>query len=463
MTKKKFAIIVLITIIIIGYFFFAFSEAETINNNSLLYFFFLINTLIAVIQLIISIKDHPFSFQVVFWLFNAIFFGLAPFIQYVEGWRAWGLITNDNEMLKCNALILIWYICFIIGKNIKARIKIKRSISNHNYDFYINQTGIKISISISVCITFFLIWFTGIDRLMLRGVSGNNSFDSSAMSILTYHVFRNFVLYTLVITLISYKNNRKNGLMLLIASLCFLICCFPTGLSRYMIGAFYMGLIIHYIGKEKCKTTFFLLIFAGLVVVFPILNIIRDLTSFYSFSELLAIVPKQLSNTYLSGNFDAFQMIISAMHYITLKGYSLGGQLLGSVLFFIPRSIWPTKPVGSGELVITSLNQFDFSNVSMPLIGESYINFGIIGVVIFGIILGLIVDRVDESYWNDSKKFSFKNVSYPIIVFYFFFLQRGDLLSTGSYLMANYVMGKIVWELTVNRRYEEVKLYECKY
>ena len=45
--------------------------------------------------------------------------------------------------------------------------------------------------------------------------------------------------------------------------------------------------------------------------------------------------------------------------------YLAGGTLIGALLFFIPRSIWVNKPIGTGATVFQATNQFyDFSNVA---------------------------------------------------------------------------------------------------
>lgn len=64
-----------------------------------------------------------------------------------------------------------------------------------------------------------------------------------------------------------------------------------------------------------------------------------------------------------------------AVEYIAENGTTNGRQLLGCFLFFIPRTIWKTKPIGSGALVAEIIGQ-EHTNISMPFIGEGLINFG---------------------------------------------------------------------------------------
>ena len=85
--------------------------------------------------------------------------------------------------------------------------------------------------------------------------------------------------------------------------------------------------------------------------------------------------------------------------YVEEFGISWGNQLLGAILFFVPRSIWPSKPLGTGHTAIVALDQHYFSNVSAPLIAEGYVNFGIVGVVLFALAAGWIFRKLDSAFW----------------------------------------------------------------
>src|SRR5699024_6386774 len=123
------------------------------------------------------------------------------------------------------------------------------------------------------------------------------------------------------------------------------------------------------------------------------------------------------------GDFDSFSMLIRAIIVIEQRGIFWGYQLLGSLFFFIPRSIWSTKPVGSGYTVGKILN-WDFTNVSMPLIGEFYMNFGQLGVIILAILLGTILKKLDSSYFqhinNSNSHISFIEIVFPFTIGFLF-------------------------------------------
>lgn len=454
MTRRKFIQLIIMIIVLVTTGISIIQSATLHNNNTLVIVSFIINLMISLCLLVRSAARNAYSFEISFWMFGFVFFGLAPLVQYLSNWTAWGLVTNNDEIVRSNLMILLWYIAFWFGRKFRFRIVIGQKrpkiFKAKALGFY-RRRLILLSL-ISLAFAGYLVYKTGISALIFKGNRNNTVSDSSAINLLTYHVFRNTILFTLVLLIINKKEGKGPKLLTYIVGLLFLLTCAPTGLSRYMAGAYYAGILIIVIGKERCNTWISILFFLGITAVFPLLNIFRYSTGMYSFREFVELSRRVFSDTYQTGNYDAHNMIISGMHYVHEFGYSYGRQILGALLFFVPRSVWKTKPIGTGAEVISSLNQFGFLNVSMPLVGESYINFGIIGVVIIGTAIGCVTSRLDESYWKCRNLYDFIYVLYPFSVFYFFFLQRGDLMSAGAYLIANAVVGFFAWNTAVGKR-----------
>ena len=95
----------------------------------------------------------------------------------------------------------------------------------------------------------------------------------------------------------------------------------------------------------------------------------------------------------------------------------------------------------------TELN-WSFTNVSCPLPGEALINMGIIGVVLFSAIIGKMMKRLDEQYWDENESRSLTiEILYPVLVIFFFFMNRGDLMSSMAYMMSYVVVGTILTKI----------------
>src|SRR5690606_11114873 len=76
--------------------------------------------------------------------------------------------------------------------------------------------------------------------------------------------------------------------------------------------------------------------------------------------DSIRILPNSW-NFIKSGEFDSFQNFMTALHMNTV---TYGEQLLAVVFFFVPRSIWPDKPIGSGAQIAKDAN-LSWSNISM--------------------------------------------------------------------------------------------------
>jgi len=142
-----------------------------------------------------------------------------------------------------------------------------------------------------------------------------------------------------------------------------------------------------------------------------------------------------------AGHFDAYQ---NFTRLISIDYISYGYQLYGPLFFFMPRVIWETKPIGSGHL-LAELSNMDFTNISMPLIAEGYINFGIVGSLIFIGLFGLLSKYFDSLYW-ELKQITSTNIYYAIyylLIGLSLFILRGDLMSSFAYsitIVAVYIL-----------------------
>lgn len=135
-------------------------------------------------------------------------------------------------------------------------------------------------------------------------------------------------------------------------------------------------------------------------------------------------------NWKFAGDYDAYTMLTLAIDYVSTRGTTWMRQLVGVIFFWMPRAIWKNKPVGSGYFIAEQLG-WSFKNLSCPLPGEAYINLGFIGVLLFAILIGKIMRFLDSCYWcRDNEDNRRIDVLYPVIMMLFFFMCRGDLLSS---------------------------------
>ena len=212
----------------------------------------------------------------------------------------------------------------------------------------------------------------------------------------------------------------------------------------------------------KTSLKFIIVFFIGFIVVFPLVNVFRyTAVNEISFSTISSIISN-LPNEFLKGDYDSFAMIINTMLHTKEYGISGGFQLLGVLLFFIPRSIWPGKPFGSGYTVRLAQGE-QFKNVASPLIAEGLINFGFIGVMVFGFLAGKLVSGVDNMYWRQVKEGdgdpTYLYVLYPFLLSMFFFINRGDMMSTVSYAIGHIAIFSFMFWLSNLKIFSKIKMF----
>ena len=147
------------------------------------------------------------------------------------------------------------------------------------------------------------------------------------------------------------------------------------------------------------------------------------------FGEALIEVFGNLPRGFCAVDYDAYSMVARTLQYVGSFGATGGYQLLGALLFFVPRSVWPSKPEGSGNFVGAAQGQ-TVLNISSPLPAEGIVNFGILGLILFAVVTALICRGVDRWFLESN---SAARLFYPFACLLLFFMMRGDLLSSFAY------------------------------
>lgn len=447
MKKKTFSFVLITAAVIFAVGSIILGSREHVQQGYGVVLSYGINIAVFFILLMASIKRYTYSFDMMIWLFSLFFFGFAPLLQFFTGIYSWELKPTQTEIIRTNVFILLFSICICCGKGIRVKVKRKKQAK---CNYYIKKDRLRIYLVISFLIMLYYLYSVGFKNMLISATNVNDNLNSM-MGMLVSHGFKNISLFTAVLYVMKCKGTKRVDVEAVLALLIFFISCFPTGLSRNMMGSFYGGLLLLFFDKKRDKRWLTYAIIFGLILVFPAANVFRNAATMSgeSFSEL---VLSNIQNTYLEAHYDAHQMCISAQQYVSKFGFSYGYQLLGVLLFFVPRSVWPTKPYGTGQMIFEALQQHWFTNVSMPLVAEAFVNFGIAGIVVFGLVVGCIVNRVDEKFWEERRAFSFTKVLYPFIMLKFFFMLRGDLLSSWAYMFAQLVVGYAMLRFATKRK-----------
>jgi hypothetical protein len=108
-------------------------------------------------------------------------------------------------------------------------------------------------------------------------------------------------------------------------------------------------------------------------------------------------VGQPLLAVFASHDFDGFQQVINTIDYVRDEGFGLGRYVLSALFFFVPRSLWSGKATPSA-IDVAEHRGYWFTNLSTPVHAEFYLEFGIVGVLVFAWLLGRLMASTDAAW-----------------------------------------------------------------
>lgn len=393
---------------------------------------FLVNIIVCCIFALADIQ--PLSLNKIFLYFNLFFLIIAPFMQYLSGFRIWNYSIDNNTYAYANILILLWILVFeLCYHRFSIRIRKKRNTmqTEITYDF----TKLCILLILTVICFAYMVKSISFAGLFIRSSNYLNIDSAAAMQIIM-GLCRSVPLYATIYAF-RYSKQHKNGYLFFLVSLVSTILLnFPTSVARYWLAIVYIGLLLTFFEKKLKDRTFDFIIIVIFIIVFPVFQLFK----WYGLDILsnADVIIGQLSSIYNNADFDAYSMFARTIIYVKENGFNFGSQLLSIIFFIIPRSIWPSKPYPTGQLISSSQGQ-DFTNLSCPMIAEGYFAFGIIGVVLFAFIFSYVTAYFDVSKEKNDNNYSIVNFIYPFLFGVYVYIQRGSVQPAVVYTFSFYV------------------------
>lgn len=373
-------------------------------------------------------NKYSFSLYHCFFLFYLLFFGITPPLEMQLGATYWGAPqTVFSQYSFVTILALVSILAFHFSYHVTLSSKF-RKLKNTNTSFIVDNSIAtpKILITLSFTSFFVILLFNNFSyvSVLLRGGDLVNRLEVGQIVNLIYsHILFPIPTIALVVYLQTPKSDRRLKITLLLFVL-FILANPATGMARWKAGALYLAVFISlFPSVMNYRFLMLFLLSMGLLFIFPLLDKFRNFSADNRFLEFN-------TNFIYQGHFDTFQSFANSVEQNFITG---GYQLLGTLLFFVPRSIWPSKPIGSGAELAKSYN-FTFDNISMNFLAEGYVNFGILGVFLFALIAGFALANFDFSFRHTPMgTLSSKKIFSIFMVGSIFFILRGDLLSSFAY------------------------------
>lgn len=380
-------------------------------------------------------NDDKLPLQLFFWIYVYIFLGLAPFLQIVSGNYPWGGRYTTYDINLAYFIILVGLISYDIGlfinSKFKYRVLVKRCISSKKFLVFsflgilmavvlITKIGIiKFFMPRYIFTTSIMEEFGSAEWHMLKSILRIPAFITSL--VIFHKIIKNdvkifsprwlFYLFLFLITL---------SLTIIVSN--------PISAARYWSGTVFFAFYLIWKWNKYSNFKILLITLFAFLFLFPFLDFFRLSTTNQIESEIFSLHTVK-DNFTDNGDFDSFVQIMNTTQYVDNNSITGGRQFLGSLLFWVPRKIWTSKPIPSGEFVASG--KYDYTNLSEPLWAEAYLDWSFPGLILiflfYGYFTGLIEQRIQRK--NDSILLYFSAIFAP----YQLFLLRGALMPAFAY------------------------------
>lgn len=379
--------------------------------------------ILIVIQSLISLILIKGIYSRIYFTFSLIFFGIFPYNEYLNEVFYWGFPAIDDSTYAITNLILIFSNIIF---SIFYLVNFNKRVSSANIIYRAPKKGVPknifyrlLFISLATCVVVLFVNNFQIANLLFRsGLSSGTDLDNIELLL-----FNNLRLVPFICFLIYFSSVNKFNAKGFFLILLILITSFPTSIPRFQSAAIYLTIVACFYPSilNGLKIPFVLI--ASLFTFFPVFD------KFRNYSTTLTIDVMDLSYIF-AGHFDSYQSLAYVIQYNII---TFGWQLLGPLLFFVPRVVWTEKPIGSGHYMANLFN-LDFTNISSNIYAEGYINFGLFGIFLFAALLGYLCGYLSRQLKNDKLHPRKKFLIY-YTCFYLFYILRGDLMSSFAYLI----------------------------
>jgi hypothetical protein len=175
--------------------------------------------------------------------------------------------------------------------------------------------------------------------------------------------------------------------VLLVSSCLLLLYSNPLANTRFLSTAAFLPLLLLLLQPRSRRALAVLttLLVIGVLAVYPLANAFRGPGAAAETASLA------------DNDFDGFQQLVNTRQYVEEHGHTWGRHLGSAALFALPRSIWPAKAVPA-SIPVAANRGYSFTNLSLPLPGELYLEFGLFGAAGAMFAWGRGCRRLDEDW-----------------------------------------------------------------
>ena len=407
------------------------------NVDYIITFTFYLHAIVIGFMCRVCMKDEAGAAFATVTTFILMFFFVAPIFQLseFEGYFINNYRPSTNQIVVANFLLIIFSFFFTVTyrKFNKNTFKPLVSVSAANSQ---NIFPMMVIFAIGAAA-----WaFSSIELYSVATLEDPTDVGSDIGLTIKHKLFFMIPFAALGFYLSKQKNNRN---IFILFMLIFLVLMTKNIIfdRRNALGPVYLAILFMFFWKENISSkNVFMIVTPSLLFIFPILSIfinnpIESWVDVFTLENVLI----EIQGHFLDMHYDAWANFIASLQYVETEGVRLGQQILGALLFFVPRDIWADKPIASGQMLgeyLVLYYNLWFTNISFPLPAEGYVDFGIFGLILYAALLGYYSRRLD--YFINHGSFV-DRTSALYFTFYLLFVLRGSFLPAFAYGAGAYV------------------------
>lgn len=391
-----------------------FSNYFSFSDQVLSFLVYVSFTLVPLIFIYYNLKSSSII-DLSFWIYILVFIGYPFFFQLNNLNFPWLDYSIDNKYIYQGIFIFILGIfAFLAGRySLKKRVLLSnRDLSYKNFDFLVMFSFFSM---------LYIVSQVGITSLVLPRVFYSQQIFGTNNLLLP--LFSNLLEVLLPVCLIISLNLFKVGKIsfkrLIITLVITLLFVNPIRSSRLEFFLLLLIIFLYLIRFNPFLWATSLII--GLAIIFPTADIFR---SFEINNNNAALFD--FNKSFVSGDFDSPAGTLIAILYIKSNSFFLGSNYLGALFSYIPRSIWESKPFGTGYTVSNGIG-LEYPNIGINMWAEAYLSFGYIGVILFFFFFGRAISYLKNSF----KKDYFSYIIYVYMSCTMIFILRGEVFQVG--------------------------------
>jgi len=389
-------------------------------------------TLALLLQLRFAVRPSATSpADMVVFIFNWLFLDLAPKVQLMSmpqrlintSTVAVDRVALTNLMCALFMVAFTLFYGFLSGRAEARRVDAAAPTPPRPF----TAGGVGLALAVCVCV------------VAVAAPKAYTSIENSVAASPASLIVKRCLLFLPSATLLILLHETvRSGRKLLFSRVCVLLLLLllvfitenPYTEKRNALGPIYIALLLlAFPGFFANWTRRMLLLVGGMVLIFPAITIFTHNHQQALGDVTLTQVLDRIMDHYFSINYDSWANIYTAVEIAGAHGVQWGHQLLGSLLFFVPSSVWSGKPLATGIFLANYLTKnysMWFTNLSAPLIAEGYLDFGFVGVMLYAGVAAFAVTLLNKVARRSSKW-----VSFPLAVYGAVFLMivlRGSLM-----------------------------------